>query len=364
MKYFFYYIFLLITLVTRAQEIEWYDVGKMHIQGSPSAEVSNPFQRFPDSLKNKVRERVWELSQNSTGLQLNFSTNSSVIMLRYQTEGDLGFPHMPPTGVSGVDLYLKDSLQNWQWAKGQFNFGDTITYNFKLTDEQVKGYNAQYLLYLPLYANVKWMKIGVHKNSKFIESPFNEASPIVVYGTSISQGACAGRPGTAWTSRLSRQINKPVLNFGFSGNGRLEKEIIEYISRIDSQVIILDCLANFTPGQSLTAIDAQQRLVQSVLDIRQIKPYIPIILTAHAGYPHGELTPSLKKLYTTLNKVNEQVYEQLLEAGVKNLHIITFEELGLTMDDFVDGVHPNDAGMLKYSTAYHKKLTEILDFED
>ncbi len=359
MKIYCTYIFFLIAIGINAQELKWYDVSEMKLEGQPTGFVTNPFQRFPDSMKNKVRDRVWELSENPAGVNLNFKTNTSEITISYVIEGEIGFPHMPPTGVSGIDLYLKDKDQNWIWSRGQYKFGDTITYNFRISSEPEKIRFYDYKLYLPLYATVKWMRIGLDKDATLEILPVIGKLPVIVYGTSITQGACAGRPGTAWTSRLSRDIERPVLNFGFSGNGRMEEEIINYISELNSNIIILDCLANFTSGQGLNSNDAKQRLLQSVKKIRKIKPLIPIILTDHAGYPHGDHLASTKNIYTNLNRANKEAYELLQKEGVKYIYILNKKELNLGMDDFVDGVHPNDAGMLKYSEAYVKKITEI-----
>lgn len=364
MKLYCTFLFFLIGVLAIAQggkELNWYDVGEMELEGQPKGAVSNPFQRFPDSMKDKVRQPVWELSENPAGLQLNFTTNASEIIVTYETEGDLGFPHMPPTGVSGIDLYVKKENESWHWAKGNFSFGDTITYMFKVHPGQKKNSVSEFALYLPLYTTVKWMKIGIDKNASLDGLPLTEKLPVVVYGTSITQGACAGRPGTTWTSRLSRKIDRPVLNLGFSGNGRLEEEVIRYISELQARVIILDCLANFTSGQGLNAEEAKKRLIQSVKEIRKFNPVTPIILTDHAGYPHGEFLSSAKEMFSTLNRANSEAYELLKKEGVGNLYILEKKDLNLDMDDFVDGVHPNDSGMKKYAEAYFVILAEIFD---
>jgi hypothetical protein len=88
------------------------------------------------------------------------------------------------------------------------------------------------------------MKIGVPEDKNFSPLPLNKKKPIVVYGTSIAQGACASRPGMAWTAILGRRMNIPLINLGFSGNGKLEKEMLDLIAEIDAEVYILDCLQN------------------------------------------------------------------------------------------------------------------------
>lgn len=340
------------------ENINWYTFEETKPGGKIDAPGINPFQRFPDSMKKKVRKQVWDLSENPSGVYLNFQTNAAEIFVKYQVKGPLEFPHMPATGVSGVDLYsFKEG--SWKWVKGKFSFQDTISFHFSLKTSKNK-IQQKLRLYLPLYNTIFNMKIGVDKGADFKEIPIEKKAPVVVYGTSITQGACAGRPGSAWTSILSRERNTPVLNYGFSGNGRLEEEIIDYLSQIDAEVFILDCLANFTSGQGLDAQQAKKRLIKSVLLLRKSRPDTPIIFTDHAGYPHGEVFEPEKKLYLKLNKANKQAYERLKEKGIKNLFLLKNHQLGLDENDFIDGVHPNDAGMKKYAKAYLKLLAEIL----
>ena len=46
---------------------------------------------------------------------------------------------------------------------------------------------------------------------------------MVFYGTSITQGACASRPPMdANAAILGRRLDRPVVNLGFSGNGRMD----------------------------------------------------------------------------------------------------------------------------------------------
>ncbi|UJH92635.1 SGNH/GDSL hydrolase family protein [Antarcticibacterium sp. 1MA-6-2] len=365
MRYFILLILILSSGYSKAQETDslvWYDLGKMKIFGQPGGEVSNPFQRFPDTMQELVREKVWELSKNPAGLNLNFKTNASRIVVSYEVSGDQGFPHMPPTGVSGVDLYMKEKAEEWKWVRGQFNFSDTITYKFQINTGSRESLIKDYMLYLPLYATVKWMKIGINKGSQLeVDLPDENELPIIAYGTSITQGACAGRPGTAWTARLSRMIHTPVLNFGFSGNGRLEKEVVQYIGRLKAKAFILDCLANFSSGQGLDAEEAEKRLIESIGLLRKSQPETPIIITDHAGYAHGEVNLLVRKIYMDLNEINQKVYDHLTQEGVPGLYLLKKKDLNLGVDDYIDGVHPNDAGMEKYSEAYYKKLMEISD---
>ena len=340
-------------------ELDWYNTAEMELGGKAKAVTSNPFQRFPDSMQSLVRKRVWDLSENPSGVYVDFQTDASQVIVKYVVNGPLQFPHMPATGVSGVDLYTYQN-NTWKWLKGHYQFQDTISYRYRLKDT-INNVKHNLRLYLPLYNTVSYMEIGVDEQSYFKNTSIPDKNPVVIYGTSITQGACSGRPGTTWTSLLERQINTPVLNYGFSGNGRLEDEVISYLAQLDAEVFVLDCLANFTSGQGLNAGEAKKRLIKSVNTLRELNPKTPIVLTDHAGYPYGEVYNPEKMKYQLLNRANLEAFEALKESGITNIYLLKHKELNLNQEDFIDGVHPNDAGMKKYADAYSQLLFTLID---
>src|SRR5690606_35670195 len=68
-------------------------------------ELGSPYDRFPARAEKQVRKAVWDLSKNSAGLVINFRTDAPEIIVKYAVSGGVAMPHMPATGVSGVDLY-------------------------------------------------------------------------------------------------------------------------------------------------------------------------------------------------------------------------------------------------------------------
>src|SRR5437867_1827923 len=61
----------------------------------------------------------------------------------------------------------------------------------------------EYLLYLPLYNGVSSVEIGVPRANQLHKAdarPAERQKPIVFYGTSITQGGCASRPGMVHTA--------------------------------------------------------------------------------------------------------------------------------------------------------------------
>ena len=324
-------------------------------------EVKDFYDRLPAKAEQSVREAVWKLSKNSAGLQMRFQTNASEIIIKYQVTGALQMPHMPATGVSGVDLYSKTIDGNWLWAAGRFSFGDTITYHFNnlLPNDQHVN-NREYTLYLPLYNSVKWMEITVPKDAMFKPLAVRTDKPIVVYGTSIAQGGCASRPGLAWTNILGRKLDRPVINLAFSGNGRLEKELIKLLTEIDAKMYVLDCLPNLTSPDYYATGELQKRIVSSITELQNKKPLTPVLFTDHDGYTDGEINPVRKNEYVSTNKVFVQTFDSLTAAGVKNIFRLSKDEINQDIESTVDGTHPNDIGMMHYADAYVKEIRKIL----
>jgi lysophospholipase L1-like esterase len=325
--------------------------------------VESAYDRLPQKAEKMVRKEVWNLSEQSAGLLIRFKSDAGKIKVKYIVKGNHDMPHMPATGVSGVDLYAKNSDGKWLWCKGNYSFGDTIKYTFANIDtiDPYHDKGREYHLYLPLYNTVEWMRIGVPEGASFEALPLRQEKPIVVYGTSIAQGACASRPGTAWTSLLGRKMDRPLINLGFSGNGRLEAQIIDLMAEIDAKIYILDCLPNLTPDLNISPEEAEKRILASVKQLRNKRPTVPILLVEHAGYSDGAINKTNLDIYTNLNKVMRKAYAQLKSEGINELYLLSNEEIGLDIDSYVDGIHPSDQGMQCYAKAYEKCLRNIFN---
>lgn len=325
------------------------------------AELKDSLQRLPGRAKSLVRPPVWGLSQQPAGLFLRFFSNATQIKVRYQISGNPAMPHMPATGVSGVDLYSIDSDGNWHYCAGKYSFKDTVEYNFdKLSpSDRYHKLGREFRLYLPLYKAASGLEIGTPDTCKFAFIPRMQEKPIVVYGTSIAQGACASRPGMAWTNILARKLDRPVINLGFSGNGRLEPELIDLINEIDAKVFILDCLPNMTT-ERFTQPELQKRILEAVRGIRAKHPATPILLTEHAGYSEGFMVPTRQTYYQEANQSLQTAVDQLRFQDVKGLYTLTLADINFDLDATVDGTHPNDYGMMRQAEAYERKLRMIM----
>ena len=360
MKNFILIISILFAVSLTAQT-KWYDPMKENVnviqnQGWTN-EIGKTNQRLPDRAEKIARKPVWDLSGNSAGLAIHFYSNAEKIEIRYGVTGSHAMNHMPATGKSGVDLYAIDSDGKWRMATDRFNFGDTITYTFNnLSQSRYHKHGFEYRLFLPLYNSVKWMEIGVPDSAELKFIPVLKEKPIVVYGTSIAQGGCASRPGMAWTNILSRKLDYPVINLAFSGNGPLEKELVDLIDEIDASLYIFDCLPNMG---ALSSEEVVNRTVYGVKKLRE-KHKAPILIVDHIGYRNDETNKSTKEAADRMNTASRQAFDSLVQFGIKNIYHLHKDSINFPDDGCVDNIHPNDLGMQVYADAYEKKIREIL----
>jgi GDSL-like Lipase/Acylhydrolase family/N-terminus of Esterase_SGNH_hydro-type len=337
--------------------IAWYDARRLALEGRGWSEkdLKSPYDRLPARAEGSVRAAVWGLSHNSAGLCVRLTTDSSAVHCRWTlTSANLALPHMPATGVSGVDLYvLTDG--GWRWlSTGRPT--KTPTNEAALVSGLPKQ-SRQYLLYLPLYNGVTRVEIGVAADSTIAPLPREDqrARPLVFWGTSITQGGCASRPGMVHTAILGRRLNTPVVNLGFSGNGKMEPEVAELIAEIDAAAYVIDCLPN------CTSAEVTERTGPLVTILRKARSDTPIVLVEDRTYADAFLVPGRRSRNETSRRALQAEYDKLLAAGVKNLHYLPGATLlGADGEDTVDGSHPTDLGFVRQADAMGKVLTKLV----
>lgn len=340
---------------SETEGIRWYDIRELGLEGQAWKEVKAPFDRLPARAEGVVRDAVWSLSRHSAGIAVRFVTTAPELHLQWTlTSSRLEMPHMPATGVSGLDLYSKDEKGEWRWLTVAQPKAQTNT--LKLISS-LPGDSREFLLYLPLYNGVSEVKLGVPAPQTLQQGPSysaDHAKPIVFYGTSITHGACASRPGMCHPAILGRWYHRPVVNLGFSGNGMMEKEVGQFLTEIDPAVYVIDCLPNMTAEQ------VAERTQPLVLQLRAARPDTPIVLVEDRDYSNGWLLEGPRKRNRTSQAALKKAYEELLAAGVKHLHYIDGPSLlGDDTEGTTDNSHPNDLGFMRQAQAMDKILAPL-----
>jgi hypothetical protein len=216
----------------------------------------------------------------------------------------------------------------------------------------------EFCLYLPLYNGVSRVEIGIPAGATLSPAkarPTARRRPLLFYGTSITQGGCASRPGTAHTAMVGRALDWPVINLGFSGSGKMELEIAELLAELDPSVYILDCLPNM--DSSMVAA----RVEPFVLCLRQAHPDTPILLVEDRTYADAFWNSDRAARNRESRAALREVFDRLRAQGVSGLHYLPGDLLlGGDGEDTVDGSHPTDLGFFRQAEAFRQALEPIL----
>lgn len=343
----------------RERGLIWLDARHLNMEGMGWEATKTPYDRLPAKAEGVVRKPVWNLSRDSAGLCVRFVTDASAIHARWVLRSSsLAMNHMPATGVSGLDLYAKGSDGRWRWmavARPTEFPTNTVCMVSGLASEA-----REYILYLPLYNGVSRLEVGIPASGAFWQIGSREPGnrkPIVFYGTSITQGGCASRPGMVHTAILGRRLDYPVINLGFSGNGKMEPELAGLLAELDPCVYVLDCLPNMNGAM------VKERVEPFVRTLRDAHPSTPILLVEDRSYSDAVFV-SGRRAHNAANRAAlREAYTRLEAAGVKHLHYLTGANLlGDDTDNeaTVDGSHPTDLGFMRQARAFQEALEPIL----
>ena len=338
-----------------AANLDWHDVTQWGVEGRawPEMERLRWFDRFPAAAQKTVTSAVWNLSRDSAGMMVRFKTDATAIHVHYKVvKATLGMPHMPATGVSGVDLYARDDSGKWRWV--QVTRPATQEIKAEVIKDLAPGFR-EYAAYLPLYNGVEFLQIGVPKGARFEGQAPRSDKPIVFYGTSITHGACASRPGMVHTAILGRRFDTPVINLGFSGNGRMDAAVGEFLVKIDAAAYVIDCLPNMQPAA------VREKCAPLVKLIRAARPDTPIILVEDRRFTNDWITPAKKKFHDDNHAALRAVYAELVNDGVKGLHYIPGDALyGTDTEGATDASHASDLGFMRQANVMEPVIRAAL----
>lgn len=335
--------------------VRWVDASTLELQGR-GFDDADGYRRLPERFRERVPERVWELSANAAGLVLRFATDATEIRARWTT-GPLLMNNLSPLAVRGLDLYtLGESGWTYLGTARPKVWGGGTEHEYTIVSGLSEPAGPREMaLYLPLYETVGTIEIGVPEGA-VLEGPREEGfagPPVVVYGTSITQGASASRPGLAFPAILGRMLGREVINLGFSATGRLDPGMGDALAEIDAAVYVLDCQPN------LRADEIEERTVDFVTDLRAARPGVPIVLVDNILYPGTHDRPGFKRILDEKRASLRRAVERLGPGTV------TLVEIGpgdlAAEDESADGIHPTDEGMRRHAERLHAAVAPLLD---
>ncbi len=331
-------------------DVRYYDVKQPPFRIFGVYYDDGKFRRMPERVAAQVNPRVHVLHSNTAGGRVRFKTDSPYVAVFSKMPSIGKMPHFPLTGSAGFDLYVSEETERYV---GTFSPPFAIEDGFEGVLDFPDARMREITVNLPLYSDVSELYIGVSK-SAVIEAPkpYLPLKPIVYYGSSITQGGCASRPGMSYESILSRRFGIDYLNLGFSGNARAEETIAEYISGLEMSVFVYDYDHNAPTVEHLA--NTHERMFRT---IRAAQPELPIVLLARPKY---RLTDEEKKRLEIIRKT----YQNAKDGGDRNVYLIDGPTLMQYAGDegTVDNCHPTDFGFASMARVLGDLLEKILPF--
>jgi hypothetical protein len=352
-KQILFVIFLILPSFSIAQsKFSYHTITPKDIHGK--IEQSETLHRLDTSKYKEFPKNVKHLLTQSAGLFISFKTTSPTIAANWCVTNSKALNNLTPIANKGLDLYIK---RKGKWVYAGSGRPNATCSQFILVNN-MNNEEKECLLYLPLYDETKSIEIGVEEKASFGLSgnPFNKR--ILIYGSSILQGASASRPGLAYPAILSRATGYDFINMGLSGSAKMEKSVADVIAGMNAEAFILDCVPNSSPQQ------ITERTSYLVNSIRQKHPDKPIIMVQSIIRETGNWN---KEAALNVKQQNENIkieFEKLKKQGVKKLYFIGADHLiGSDHEGTVDGVHPNDLGFGRMVDILKPKILKILKKE-
>lgn len=327
------------------EDIRFYDVLDAPMKVFGVFYEDGKFRRLPEGVAEKTNEGVHFLHANTAGGRVRFKTDSEYIAINTKLSTIERAPHFTLTGSAGFDIYDKEKfigsfippIDTEDGYESLLEFGSKemreITINF------------------PLYSDVCELYIGISDKAEICEpDSYKYATPIVYYGSSITQGGCASRPGDCYEAIISRRIDADYINLGFSGSARGEEEIANYIKDLKMSVFVYDYDHNAPTAEHLEK--THERMFKI---IRGANAEIPIVMMTRPKY---YLTSDEKKR----EEIVRRTYENAKASGDKNVYFIEGKKLmeRVKAEGTVDNIHPNSLGMYCIAEVLGDYLENIL----
>lgn len=311
------------------------------------------FVRMPSEIADTVNEGVVAMNTYTAGGRIRFSTDSKSISLVVRYSDLLEMAHMPLSGNAGFIL-LEETERGFKHVKSFFPphsaYDKSVKKGYSVNCD-LCGKMANYILYFPLYNDVKSLAIGLDKNAVVAHGKkYKDIKPILYYGSSITQGGVASRPDNSYQSIISKTNNIDYVNLGFSGSGKAEYTMCEYLSGIDCSVFVCDYDHNAPNAEYLK--NTHYRLYKT---FREKQKNTPVVFISKPDIEHNSEWKKRRNII-------KSTYLMAKKSGDDNVYFIDGSKFfGKERDACtVDGCHPNDYGFYKMAKKIGAVLEKIL----
>lgn len=344
-------LFVLVCMLcgAAAAQTTWYDGFQMGLSGKVLP-TENPYHRADTSAYGfEGQER--NLVMCSGGLALHFKTNSKSIKIL----PEYGYVYNGRTtnllSVLGFDMYIREGGK-WLWAGAAVQKADTEDKPVTLV-ANMNGKEHECLIYLPMYSELRRLKVGLDQGASMIPCNPDSKYRIVVHGSSFTMGVSTSRSGMAYPMQFARRTGLDVRGFGMSGNCKLQPAFAKALADAQFDALLLDAFSNPTPEQII------ERLFPFIETVQAAHPGVPLIFqrTIYRENRNFDLKKNADEAYRI------QVADSLMKIACKRYKDVYYIYPNATSKDHdssVDGTHPGDYGYTIWEQSIEKTVQKIL----
>lgn len=358
---------LIIETDVDVSDLTLYDVREepFRVYGLYDYKNEPEFKRMPDGAARAVSENVAILAKMPAGGRVRFSTNSKHIAIRALMPSVGHFSNMPITGSAGFDLFVEEpTFRLYRHAKTfvpPYDIKNGYVSRFEFPDKRLRYITINFPCYNPLTS----LEIGLDKDAEVGEGlDYRSDAPIVYYGSSITQGGSASRPGNTYQNIVTRALELDHVNLGFSGNAKGEDEIVDYIKSLKMYAFVCDYDHNATIIRDLerTHLRMYQR-------IREAHPDVPYIIISKVDFDQAYVDkienntpPDTYNSSITRRNIIMDTYRYARDHGDRNVYFIDGESVFRGYSDMttVDTVHPGDLGFMLMAKAVTETIKRAI----
>jgi len=341
--------FTCLTLSTPQFEIG----GLIHPDDNQGEFYRVPFERKDEFLDNLLESAYSFLLHHTTGGTIRFCTNADEILLVGMLEEMTTGEHSSPMGFNGLEVYVGTGNDRvYCEARGQAIVGNSFNETVKLPE----GYK-EVTITLPNYSGVRSLNIGLPADAEIASPTARDHAPILYYGTSITQGACASRSWLGFANLTARWLNTDLIHLGFSGSGRGEQIMADYIASYADDISAF--VMNYD-GNSSEA-EMRERCYPFYKTVREANPDLPIFLMTSPYF--NEIRAGFRDECYDIMK---DTYDRAVAEGDTNVYFIDCrdvfpEDLSAIRDICtVDYGHLTDTGMYYTAREIYDVLKKVL----
>ena len=351
----------MVKIFKETAETDWYEVtsDNFDIRGLLTDREGSLSRRMPLDIAKTVSDGVYNQAIYGAGGRILFSTDSPFVSIR----AEYGAGYVPTVCnhiiSHGFDLYEFDGKQDkFIAAYRQVNDFDGKTAEFTGYTRK-DGEMGYYTINMPHFCEVKKMYVGIKKGYRLGESKkYINEKPVVFYGSSITHGAAAGRPGNTYENFISQKYNLDYINLGFAGRAMGEQEMAEYIASLPMSVFVCDYDHN-TPNEEHLR-NTHYAFYETV---RKKHPEIPYIMVTR---PDAKINRDFRDKPDVRRDIIKASYEKAKAMGDENVYFIdghTLFEGEFYESCTSDGCHPNDIGFLRMADKIGGVIAKVMNLE-